>query len=60
MTAPKKKSKSAAVLTIHDADKMTKKGRREIAVWLIAQAAMLKEHGDQYAKRFTGRYLYGN
>lgn len=61
MTTKKKASKSAktaAILTIRDADKMTKKGRREIADWLRARADDLIEHGDQLAATFCARYYY--
>lgn len=50
--------KSAAVLTIKDADQMTDKGRREIATWLRKQANSLVQHGENYADRFRARYLY--
>lgn len=51
------KDKSAAVLTIKDAQKMTPKDRREIAAWLQMHAKYLVEHGREYSPRFTGRYL---
>ena len=50
--------KSAAVLTIHDADVMTLQGRQDIAAWLRRQAQMLEDDGDNYAHRFRARYLY--
>lgn len=50
--------KSAAVLTVNHPDVMTPQGRREIAAWLRRQAYMLVRDGDQYASRFTARYLY--
>lgn len=53
-----RKEKSAAVLTVRMADEMTPKGRREVAAWLRRQAAMLVKEGPNYAKRYTGRYLY--
>lgn len=52
------KERSAAVLTIKDADQMTKRGRRDIADWLRKQADFLIEHGDQFSGRFRARYLY--
>lgn len=52
------KQKSAAILTIKDAPKMTVKGRREIAAWLRRQAQFLEGHGPELANRFTARYLY--
>jgi hypothetical protein len=50
--------KSAAILTIKDAERMTKKGRKEIATWLRRQAEWLTKHGDNYSKGFRARYLY--
>jgi hypothetical protein len=50
--------KSAAVLTIKDADKMTEEGRRSVAKWLRRQARFLEEHGTDYSTRFRARYLY--
>lgn len=60
MAKPKKPQpdKSAAVITIFDADKMTARGRKAIAKWLQHHAQMLLEHGKEYAPRFRGRYLY--
>ena len=54
----KVKDKSAAVLTIKDAPKMTTQGRKDIAAWLRRQATQLLKHGPLYADRFTGRYIY--
>ena len=54
-----KKDKSAAVVTIHGAPRMTPKGRKEIAAWLRRQADSLVKHGKDYTEtRFTARYLY--
>jgi FixJ family two-component response regulator len=50
--------KSAATVTIHRANDMTKKGRKAVAAWLRRQAEFLEQHGDQLAQRFTARYLY--
>jgi hypothetical protein len=52
------KEKAAAVLTLKDADKMTAKGRRQIAAWLRKQADALQAEGNNYASRFRARYLY--
>lgn len=52
------KTKSAAIVTIHNAAKMHAKGRKKIANWLRGRAALLEKHGDLMAKRFTARYLY--
>ena len=54
----KAKEKSAAILTIKDADKMSKRGRKEVAAWLRRHAKYLEQHGQAYSSRFTGRYLY--
>jgi hypothetical protein len=53
-----KKDKSAAILTIFDAAKMSAKGRRQIAAWLKRQAAFLEKHAKELAPRFRARYLY--
>lgn len=55
----KRKSESAAILTVKRAAEMTPKGRREIAKWLRRHADMLVRDGKDYSARFTGRYLYG-
>lgn len=50
--------KSAVILTVKDAQIMTPEGKKEIARWLRRQAKMLEQHGNEYATRFTARYLY--
>jgi hypothetical protein len=50
--------KSAAILTIKDADKMTKKGRENIAKWLRRNANNLEELGKDYVGNFRSKYLY--
>lgn len=50
--------KSAAILTIKDAAKMTPKGRRDIAAWLRARAKDLVEVGSQLHSTFRARYIY--
>lgn len=52
------KEKSAAIVTIKDASKMTAKGRKKIANWLRGRAALLEKHGDLMSSRFTARYIY--
>ena len=54
------KSKSAAVLTLHDAENYSEQGVKEIAAWLRRQAKYVtqKEFRDNVAKRYTARYLY--
>ena len=52
------KEKSAAIVTIRSADKMTAKGRKAIAAWLRRQAAFLVKHGPEFSGRFTARYMY--
>lgn len=54
------KEKVAASLVIHNASKMTNKGRREIADWLQSQANGLLRDGASYAARFTGRYFFAS
>lgn len=54
-----RKEKSAAIVTIRGPGKMTKRGRRDIAMWLRRHAAHLLKHGEQYTEgRFTGRFIY--
>jgi hypothetical protein len=53
-----RKEKSAAIVTIKDAPKMSRKGRKDIASWLRRQATFLEKHADQFAGRFTARYIY--
>ncbi len=56
---PKRKGKTAAVLTIRGPGKMTPRGRKDIATWLRRQAAHLLKHGAEYTDgRFTGRFSY--
>ena len=52
------KQKSAAILTIHKAPEMSKRGRKAIANWLRRQADFLEHHADELSKRFTARYIY--
>lgn len=52
------KAKSAAILTLKEAPKMTKRGREDIAAWLRRQASFLEKHADQLSDRFVARYLY--
>lgn len=54
----KRKDRAAAIITIRDAARMTARGRRNVADWLVRQARFLREHGQEYSDRFTGRYLY--
>ena len=56
--AAKKKAKSAAIVTIKDANKMSLAGRRRIAKWLRSRADLLEKHGDLFASRFISRWLY--
>lgn len=57
--AAKRKSKTAAVITINAPGKMHAKGRRHVAAWLRRQASSLVKHGKDYTEgRFTGRFLY--
>lgn len=54
-----KREKSAAIVTIYDAPRMTAKGRRQVAAWLRRHADILVKDGKDYTNgRFTGRYLY--
>ncbi len=50
--------KSAAILTIFDADRMTPRGRGDIAKWLREHAEDLERDGSNYSKLFRGRFQY--
>lgn len=50
--------RSAAVLTIKDADKMTPKGRKEVAAWIRQRADFLEKHGANLGPRFRTRYVF--
>lgn len=52
------KTKTAAVLTVYDAAKMSAKGRRDIIRWLERQTETIKNEHQSLAKRWTARYLY--
>lgn len=52
------KEKSAAIVTIKNAAKITAKGRKKIAHWLRGRAALLEKHGDLMTSRFVSRYIY--
>ena len=51
-------TKVAASLTIHDIPEMTKKGRYEIANWLISLAIDIQREPEIFAKKFTAKYHY--
>jgi hypothetical protein len=51
-------TKAAAIVTIFDAPKMSKAGRKRIAKWLRSRADLLEGHGDLMASRFVSRWLY--
>lgn len=52
--------KSAAVLTIKDAGKMTPGGAKRVANWLRKQAGYLERSAERKAlsDRYRARYLY--
>jgi predicted PhzF superfamily epimerase YddE/YHI9 len=50
--------KVAAVLTVKDPERMTKRNRQQIASWLRKQARHFVARGDRYAKNFRARYIY--
>jgi hypothetical protein len=58
MASRKTKTKSAAIVTIHNAPKMTLEGRRRIAKWLRSRAVCLEKHGDLMGPRYVARWLY--
>lgn len=51
-------AKSAAIVTINDAQNMSIEGRNRIADWLRQRAKCLTKNADVYSKRFTARYIY--
>jgi len=56
--ASKSKSVKISSLTIRNAAKMGKKGRRDVANWLRKQANHLLTDGDNYSARFTASFNY--
>jgi hypothetical protein len=50
--------KSAAVLTIYDAGKMTSRGKHEVSEWLREHANDLEIEGNSYSPLFRGRFQY--
>jgi len=53
-----KKYRSAAILTVLAADRMSAAGRLLIATWLRKQAQNIIRYGNVYSQRFTARYMY--
>ena len=49
--------RSAAILTIKDADTMSPEGRKAIADWLRGRATNLIKFGRGYKKTATAKYL---
>ena len=56
VTGGKGNVRTYAHLTIREAGKMSPRGRREIAAWLIKQAETLVRDGPQYSDNFTARW----
>jgi hypothetical protein len=54
----KRKLKVAAVITIRNADKMSKEGRKEVADWLKETAKSLVKDGHLYSGEIRFRYMY--
>lgn len=52
------KDKSAAIITIIDAPKMSKNGRKDIADWMRRTATFLEKHAAELSPRFRARYIY--
>ena len=50
--------RTAAIVTILKAPKMTTKGRKQIANWLRSRAKLLEKHSDLLSNRFVSRYIY--
>lgn len=54
-----KPTKTAAIVTIKEPGRMSRRGRKQIAAWLRRQAASLEKEGANYGpSRFTARYRY--
>ncbi len=53
----KPQDRSAAILTLLDAEDLSPKGRHAVALWLRRQGAYLERHGHELSHRFTARYL---
>lgn len=51
--------KTAAIVTIKDASKMSKRGRNQVAEWLERQAMFLRRNAKELGPLFRARYLYG-
>lgn len=51
--------KTAAIITIKDAAKMSKRGRNKVAEWLERQAHFLRNNAKQLSPLFRARYIYG-
>jgi len=51
-------TKTAAIVTIKKASKMSPLGRQEIARWLRNQAKWLVKHGPEYCDTFHAKYYY--
>lgn len=50
--------KTAAIVTIREPQRMSKKGRSSIAKWLRKQAYYLEKYGATLAPKFQARYIY--
>ncbi len=53
----KKKDKTIAILTVHNAAKFTAKGRRDIANWLHNLADTILNDAEKLDTRFRARYI---
>lgn len=53
-----RKEQSAAVVTIKDAARMTKRGKKAIADWLRRCAKFVEKDGEAFAGVCRMRYLY--
>ena len=51
--------KNTAVLTIHNASKLTSEQRKDVANWLAKQAKDLFQLGNQYGKKVICRFSFG-
>lgn len=55
----KPKAKCVALLTVKSPGKMTKRGRKDIAMWLRGRAELIERRGDTLTDgRFTSGFNY--
>lgn len=58
MTRLFQKDRAAAVITIRDGAKMTRRGVKDVAKWLRKQANWFECHSGTLSPTFRARYIY--